>query len=305
MSVMYGNYPQLPWTDEPDESDRLRRISKWIFFLVLMFSIAIPLLPVPQLERDRVEALPPRLAKLLLERQQKPPPPPKPKPKPQAKKKVEPKKAQPKDKPKPKVEKRVERARQKAQRSGLLAFQNEIAALRDDPAVSSALSNKSLSKAGNKAKTPTRSIISAKASSSSGGIDTSRLSRGTGGSNLAGRSGTQVSSNVGVGGGGGGGAGEVGGRDIEELRVVFDRNKTAIYAIYNRALRKDPSLQGKVVLELTIAATGQVVQCRVLKSDIRDQSMLSRLVARVKSFNFGGRGGRTVKVTYPIDFFPT
>lgn len=301
MSAVYGNYPQLPWTDEPEEGDRLRRISKWIFGLVLLFSVVIPLLPVPQLERERVEALPPRLAKLLLERQQQPPPPPKPKPQVQAKKKPEAKKVQPKAKPK--VEKRVERARQKAQRSGLLAFQNEIAALRDDPAVSSALSNKSLSKAGNKAAAPTRSIISTRAGSSSGGIDTSRLSRNTGGGNLAGRSGTQVSSNVGVGGGGG--AVQVAGRDIEDLRVVFDRNKTAIYAIYNRALRKDPSLQGKVVLELTIDGNGQVLQCRVLRSDIKNQSMLSRLVSRVKTFNFGGRGGGTVKVTYPIDFFPT
>jgi hypothetical protein len=42
-------------------------------------------------------------------------------------------------------------------------------------------------------------------------------------------------------------------RSIEEIKLVFERNKGAIYALYNRALRDDPALQGKVVLELKIA----------------------------------------------------
>ena len=35
--------------------------------------------------------------------------------------------------------------------------------------------------------------------------------------------------------------------------MVFDRNKGAIYSLYTRALRDKPELQGKMVLELTIA----------------------------------------------------
>ncbi len=48
-------------------------------------------------------------------------------------------------------------------------------------------------------------------------------------------------------------------RSIEEIKLVFERNKGAIYAIYNRALREDPSLQGKVVLELKISPSGEVI----------------------------------------------
>ena len=46
-------------------------------------------------------------------------------------------------------------------------------------------------------------------------------------------------------------------RSIEDVRLVFERNKGSIYAIYNRALREEPGLQGKVVLKLTIAPDGQ------------------------------------------------
>ena len=42
-------------------------------------------------------------------------------------------------------------------------------------------------------------------------------------------------------------------RTREEIELVFDKNKSAIYALYSRALRENPALQGKVVLEVTIA----------------------------------------------------
>ena len=69
---------------------------------------------------------------------------------------------------------------------------------------------------------------------------------------------------AGNGGGGSGGTLQRGGsgkasRSIEEIKLVFERNKGAIYAIYNRALREDPALQGKVVVELKIAPSGGVV----------------------------------------------
>ena len=46
-------------------------------------------------------------------------------------------------------------------------------------------------------------------------------------------------------------------RSEEEIAQVFDRNKGAIYALYGRALRAQPDLQGKLVLEFTIAAFGR------------------------------------------------
>lgn len=50
-----------------------------------------------------------------------------------------------------------------------------------------------------------------------------------------------------------------GARTREEIELVFDRNKSAIYSLYSRALRDNPALQGKVVLEVTIAPSGDVL----------------------------------------------
>ena len=283
MTTAYYNYPELPWAVSDEERHRLRRIGTRVAIIVLVFSVLIPLLPVPEQEIEKVEQIPPRLAKLLLERQIQRAPKAKPL---QAKKK-----------------KRVETARKRASKMGLLALQQDLAELRDDSMVASALGNKSLRKSGSKARQTSRSIISIDLGKSSSGIRTSQYSRSTGGSGLSGRSTTKVKSSI--EGAGGGSRNVAGGRPLEELRLVFDKNKRAIYTLYNRALRKDPGLQGKVVLELTISPSGRVTHCRVVSSEINSSELVRKLVARVKMFNFGAKNVGVMKVNYPIDFFPS
>ena len=74
---------------------------------------------------------------------------------------------------------------------------------------------------------------------------------GAGGGGARGR-GDGTGSGVGGGGGNGGGGGTLqkGGsgkasRAIEDVRLVFERNKGSIYAIYNRALRDEPSCRAR------------------------------------------------------------
>jgi TonB family protein len=95
-----------------------------------------------------------------------------------------------------------------------------------------------------------------------------------------------------------------GSRSREEIELVFDRNKAAIYAIYNRALRDNPALQGKVVLELTIAPGGEVTDCRVVSSDLGNPELEAKLVSRVKMFRFEARDVAVMTTTKPIEFFP-
>jgi TonB family protein len=93
-------------------------------------------------------------------------------------------------------------------------------------------------------------------------------------------------------------------RSREEIELVFDKNKSAIYAMYSRALRDNPALQGKVVLEVTIAPSGEVTQCRVISSELGDPELERKLVARVKLFRFESRDVATMTTTKPIEFFP-
>ena len=49
---------------------------------------------------------------------------------------------------------------------------------------------------------------------------------------------------------------------------MFDRYKAALYRLYNRELRKDPSLRGQMVLRLTIEPDGSVSMCELQASDM-------------------------------------
>jgi hypothetical protein len=177
---------------------------------------------------------------------------------------------------------------------------------------------------------PVRNMITSNATSGSGGINTAGYSRDTGGGGLAGRATTMVEGVAGGGGGGGyGGGGAVGrgngagaggagaggalsrggsgkaARSLEDIKLVFERNKGAIYAIYNRALREDPTLQGKVVLELKIAPSGQVVDLRLLSSELKTPALEQKLMARIRQFDFGSKDVDTMIVSWPVDFLPS
>jgi TonB family protein len=93
-------------------------------------------------------------------------------------------------------------------------------------------------------------------------------------------------------------------RSREEIELVFEKNKGAIFALYNRALRRDPTLQGKLVLRLTIDPSGVVTACEIDSSELNDPEMERKLVQRVKMFRFKEKDVAKVTTTKPIDFFP-
>jgi TonB family protein len=233
-----------------------------------------------------------------------PPPPPVVQPKTETLKLVEKvaKTTQPVDTPPPQ-----QKAREKAAQAGLLPFAAQLADLRDNTTLNNIANNRKLGASAGQAATVERSLITTATGRGSGGINTATLSRSTGGGGLAGRDTTQVSAPVtGIGAGGpqvvrGGGAPS---RSREEIELVFDKNKGSIFALYNRALRRDPTLQGKLVLRLTIEPSGAVTACEVVSSELGDPEMERKLVQRVKMFRFDAKDVARVTTTKPIDFFP-
>ncbi len=303
---------ELPWTISREEEQRYRKILLWILIIFFLLSIVMPWLPVREKPKEELVEVPPRLARIIEERK-KPTPPPakklentesKAKPKPEKKKQLRQKKVKPKKKA---VDTQV--ARKKAQSSGLLAFSDELAALRESPSIGK-LSSKPLRKGSSSTRKSTRSMVTASAGKGSGGINTASLSRDTGGAGLGGRQTTRVKASAGTRGAGGRGGskgkskGRGASRDLEQIQITFDRNKGGIYAIYNRALRKDPSLQGKVVLKITISPTGKVTACDIVSSELNDPKLERKLVQRVKMINFGAANVAPFTFSYPIDFFP-
>ena len=332
----------LAWSVPEEDDRRFRTVSSVVMGLCLLFALLLPWIPISELTREEaVQPLPPPLAKLLLE-DKKPPPPPTPvKPVETAQ---QPQQAVPEARNpipgKPPGE-ALDAARRKATGVGLLAMKEQLAELHGAP-VAVQLNKEAIKPglgvgtgvgagvgAGNEQGIPVRSMITSNATGGSGGINTAGYSRNTGGGGLAGRSTTLVEGTAGGGGGGGPGggggtgtggkgtgAGNPGGtlqkgasgkasRSIEEIRLVFERNKGGIYAIYNRALREDPSLQGKVVVELKIAPAGHVVSVRIVSTELKTPELEQKLLARIQQFDFGAKDVDQMVVTYPMDFLPS
>jgi TonB family protein len=287
---------ELPWSPSEDMERRYRVILRNLVIAFAIIAVIIPFLP----RREHVvntESLPERVVQLVME----PPPPPPPPPPPKPEKPLE--KAPVTSKPvPPPVDPRA-----KAAKSGLLASMDDLAALRDINLDKLAKNQPKTTDPGDVTEV-TRSLITSKAGGTSGGISAPTSSGlASGGGSLNGIRTAQVTGPTLATGNQGatraGGSGRAS-RSADEIALVFTRNKGAIDAMYARALRDNPALQGKVVIELTIAPSGDITAARVVSSDLNDPEFESKLLARIRLFKFDAKDVATLTATKPIDFFP-
>ena len=307
----YREY-DLPWNTGTGQERKYHRLLGIVFAAVLVLSLVWPFIPTPEPDPDEVIEIPPRIAKLLLEQQPPPPPPPKPvepEPEPDAIKEPEPEQVvEVEPEPEPEPIDTTEIAREQAQ-AALLPFTEDLADLVDKDLLEQVADDRELTTSVGEAARSERSMITSSVGAASGGINTADMSRNTGGAGIAGRTTTQVTSPVAGLGQSAGGARRSGtsgkaSRSREEIELVFDKNKGAIFALYNRALRQDPSLEGKVVLRLTIAPDGAVTFCEIVSSELDNPDLENKLVQRIKMFRFDAKDVEAITTTKPIDFFP-
>lgn len=315
MDIPHYREYNLPWSSHDGQEKKYRRLLGIVMGITFVLSILWPWIPTPEKDPYEIEEISPRIAKLLLE-QRPPPPPPKPvepepdplvEPEPELVVEETPPEPEPEPIPEPEIDLQAV-AREQAQ-AALLPFTEDLAALADSDVLETVADNRSLTASVGEAERNERSMITSKVGTASGGINTASMSRNTGGSGLAGRNTTAVSSPVSSIGQSAGGARRTGSsgkasRSREEIELVFDKNKGAIFALYNRALRMDPTLEGKLVLRLTIDPSGQVSACEIVSSELGDPEMERRLVQRVLLFRFDARDVEPITTTKPIDFFP-
>lgn len=301
----------LPWTSLEQDNERYKKVLGALLILLLLLGIIVPLINLPEVEREQAEQLPPALAKIILEKEIPPPPPPKPKE--PEKPKEEPKKEEPKKEPeKPKEEKKeppkpdVAKAREKAASSGLLQFQDDLMEMREALDASD-IASANITRGAAEAEKMDRAMITSGAKATSGGIAATQVSRDTGGVAIAGRETTKVDSQLAAGGTGveaSQNRRETSGRSEEEIRRVMDKNKAAIFAIYNRALRANPALQGKVVVKMMIEPNGSVSAASIVSSDLKDPELESKILARLKLIRFAAADVTQTPLTYSFDFLP-
>jgi len=312
----YREY-DLPWTADSSQERKFQRLLGGIFLGTLVLGLVWPFIPTREPDPYEIEEIPPRIAQLLLEDKPLPPPPPPvveeepepevPEPEQVVEQQTEPEPEivpEPEPEPEPDL---TEVAREQAQ-AAFMPFAEDLADLVDKDLLD-AVDDRDLTASVGEAARSERSMITSKVGTASAGINTASLSRNTGGSGIAGRSTTQVASPVAGLSDNAGGAQRTGtsgkaSRSREEIELIFDKNKGAIFSLYNRALREDPSLEGKIVLRLTIAPNGAVTFCEVVSSELGDPDLEQKLVARVLMFKFEAKDVEPITTTKPIDFFP-
>jgi periplasmic protein TonB len=320
---------ELPWTSSVLDDERFKKILKISLISLIVLSVIVTFIPVRELERAEKEKLPPQLAKVVIERKIIPPPPkPKEQPKPEEKKpepkpeekKPEKKPEEKKPEPKP-IEKKetvklqpdkVVQAREKAEKSGVMEFKDDLAEMRDmldTSAVQTATTTATNS--GGQAAQIDRAMITSGAKVASGGINTAALSRDTGGVALSGRKTTAVTSTLAEAGkktgepsagnsdGQGGSA-----RSEEEIRKIMEQHKGAIYSIYNRALRQNAALQGKMVIKIVIDPNGKVVDTSLVSSELGDKELEDKILQRIRLINFPASNVARTTITQTFDFLP-
>src|SRR5215467_3835030 len=222
--------------------------------------------------------------------------------------------------------------KQKVGSAGILAFKDKFASLAQDNVVAPLGADARHIAADDIGRPSARSLLSSNAPGSSGGINVASLNRSVGGGGGGGGSGNGGGGVGGLGAGanGGGGVGGVGaGRKVspispitgvdrpkahsgpgpartdEEIQIVFDRYKASFYRLYNRELRNNPALKGRMVLRLTIEPDGSVSMCTLQSTDMDAPDLATQVVSRVRTINFGAKDGvPAVTIVYPIDFLP-
>ncbi len=311
----------MPWQRGQEEDRRYRKSLGSSLLVSLVLGILIGSIAIPIPDKPKEIRLPERMAKLVREEL----PPPKPAPEPVVDEETpepEPEPEMAEDVPPEPVPESAEQPKMAAteepdikeqvKSKGILAFRDSFASRSSLRPTTQLGSQARVSNAGADAVgRPTRSMVTTNAPGSSGGINLAGISRdvGGGGPGMGGVAVSRVASSIGSGGNGfsdrplAGGA--MAGRTDEEIQIVFDRYKAALYRLYNRELRKDPTLRGQIVIKLTIEPDGSVSFCALQSTDMNAPLLADQVVNRVSTFDFGAKEDiSAVTIIYPIDFLP-
>ena len=311
ISGLHSRPLTMPWTWGGEDDRRFQKSLLGALAVCLLVALVVFLIRLPEL-RTLEAALPEQVLHITMALPRPPPPRvlPPPPPKPIVQKTVvnpTPQKSQ-----QPPTEEPVKPAVEEPKPAGLLAFKQRLSALAQtqvDPALGA---QAHINNADSSSGSPQRAMLSTTAPGSSGGINLAAVSRGLGAGGGAERGvihgGGLTHATSGIGSGAAasrpvsGGPGP--GRTDEEIQIVFDRHKAQLYRLYNLELRRDPTLQGKIILRLTIEPDGSVSMCQQQATNMNAPQLSEQVVERVKTFNFGAKSVPPVTIVYPIDFLP-
>lgn len=312
----------LEWEPKPTVSDHFKWITLVVFLSVIVLAVVVAFIKVPAPERRLVTKVPDRIANFIVERPKRvipvTPPESKPivlprKPQPQQIQPEQParvtiERKRPSEANKKPLDETAQQAREVAQQSGLLALASEMNELTDTKDVSSSVRAKLRTNAAT-APAASHDTIKIESTASNNTVDAEKITANSNKAKLEERdNGKQITAateqaekesiattNT---------TSQAGGRAPEDLTRVFDKNRSSLYSLYERERRKNSTLKGRVVFQLTILPSGKVAAVKVVSSDLNNPSLEARIISRIKLFSFPPTSGVPVTVSYPIEFLP-
>ncbi len=92
--------------------------------------------------------------------------------------------------------------------------------------------------------------------------------------------------------------------DVHGVNQVFANHRGALQKCYERGLKRDPMLQGKVTLTVRVGRGGATTMVKARSHAISDHAALHCMEREAKSWLFPSPSGGTVLVNKPFRFTP-
>ncbi|MBL4908509.1 MAG: AgmX/PglI C-terminal domain-containing protein [Alteromonadaceae bacterium] len=301
---------------KPSAQDKnFNKILTILLLMYLLFAVGIPLIEQVKVSREIKERPPAQLAKIMLKEKQLPlpkKPPLKPKKKPLKKAKV---KAQEKAKqkaPTPVSKNDRALAKTKAHSSGLATMKDELFAMREAFVVMPATTTK-LNNSKTKATTIKRKLLAAATNKQSSQLTQAQLGKTVTSDALSTKNTEHIrlgkeeilANNNALTVSDNGSTTQLGHRSEMTLRRTLEAHKARLYTLYNRALRKDPLLKGKVLFAIEIQPNGSISHVTIKSSALHNAKLERQLIVILRRIKFPAEDVAVMTTIWAIDFLPS
>jgi TonB family protein len=93
--------------------------------------------------------------------------------------------------------------------------------------------------------------------------------------------------------------------DSEAVAKVVQGRKRMVQDCYERELKRDPTLQGKIEIEFTIGEDGRVIDAKVAANRMGSAAVGECIISRLRAWRFPKPNGGSVTVNFPFIFTPS
>lgn len=94
-------------------------------------------------------------------------------------------------------------------------------------------------------------------------------------------------------------------RDMQSIRRTLERYKGSVYALYTKALRQSPELNGRFIFEFVILPSGEISKLKLVSSELEAPNLEAKMLKKIGGINFGAASNLPTAVQYTFSFLPS